>query len=44
MPFYFTLDFLTGKYALVFIKKSGGTPPTPHYTIPVFAGFIFVPQ
>lgn len=29
MPFFFTLDFLTGKYALVFISgKHGGITPT----------------
>lgn len=26
MPFLLTLDFLTGKYALVNIKKTKGTP------------------
>lgn len=34
MPFIFTLDYLTGNLALVFIKTGSSVPlPTPQYGI-----------
>ena len=36
------LDLLTGNLALVNVPN--GTPPTPSYFVPAFAGFILIPQ
>jgi len=39
----FLLNLLTGDMALVDVP-SAGTPPTPSYFVPAFAGFILIPQ